>query len=304
MGVEMNFDIGEVLSRAWQIAWKHKVLWIIGILMGFFVSIMFPLMFSPILFPVLMQNSKTDLRSVFVLMVGFFIVLFLFIVALYPMSVLAQTSVTLGVLNANKDDENISVMELMKRSFPFFWRVLGLNLLYAVGMGLTTFIIQAILLLLTIVTLGLAALCMMPLTLLMYPLLFGSIVWMEQAMNGIIVDNMTIEEAVRQGWSSLRNNLPSFTLMALVIYFGIGLVTGALMMPMMIPFFIAPFSFIGHQTNWPILSISILWTVVFIPLFAFISGFSMVFTKSVWVLTYLRFTRSLKLQPLLQKATS
>ena len=27
----MNFNFGEVLSRAWQIVWKHKVLWIFGI---------------------------------------------------------------------------------------------------------------------------------------------------------------------------------------------------------------------------------------------------------------------------------
>jgi hypothetical protein len=298
MGVAMTFDIGEVLSRAWQITWKHKVLWIIGILFGFFVSIMFPLMFSPILFPVLMQNSKIDLSSVLVLMVVYVITFLLYIVVLYPMSVLAQTSVTLGVLNANEDGENLSGVDLLKRSFPFFWRVLGLMLLFAVGMTLINLVIQAFIILLTILTLGLAVLCMMPLTLLMYPLLFGSIVWMEQATNGIIVDHMTIADAARQGWSLIRNNLMPVTLLALVIYFGIGLVTGALIMPMMIPFFIVPFSFMEHQTNWPILSISILWTIAFIPLFAFISGFSMVFTKSAWVLTYLRFTRSPKLQPL------
>ena len=293
----MNFDIGEVLSRAWQITWKHRVLWIIGILMGLFTSIMFPLMFSPFLFPILAQNLKTDVRPLLGIMVGLIIFMLLFILVLYPVSVLAQTSITLGVLNANEDkSDNLSAMDLIKRSRPFFCRVLGIMLLYAVGIGLISLIIQAVLLLLTIVTLGLAALCMMPLTLLMYPLLFGSIVWMEQAMNGIIVDNMTIEDAVKQGWNLLRNNLASFTLMALVIYFGVGLVTGALMMPMMVPFFIVPFSFMEHQTNWPILSISILWTLVFIPLFAFITGFSMIFSKSVWVLTYLRFTRSPKLQ--------
>jgi len=294
----MNFDIGEVLSRAWQITWKHKVLWIIGILFGFFVSIMFPLMFSPILFPVLMQNSKIDLRSILVLMVGYVIFFLLFIVVLYPMSVLAQTSVTLGVLNANEDGENISAIDLLKRSFPFFWRVLGLVLLFAVGMTLINLVIQALILLLTILTLGLAVLCMMPLTLLIYPLLFGSMVWMEQATIGIIVDHMTIAEAARQGWRLLRNNLLPVTLMALVVYFGVGLVTGALMMPMMLPFFIAPFTFMERQTHWPILFLSILWTLAFIPLFAFISGFSMVFTKSAWVLTYLHFTRSPKLQPL------
>src|SRR5512135_2508243 len=30
----MNFNFGEVLSRAWQIIWKHKVLWILGIFAG------------------------------------------------------------------------------------------------------------------------------------------------------------------------------------------------------------------------------------------------------------------------------
>jgi hypothetical protein len=30
-GVKMNFNFGEVLTRAWQIIWKHKVLWIFGV---------------------------------------------------------------------------------------------------------------------------------------------------------------------------------------------------------------------------------------------------------------------------------
>jgi len=298
MGVAMNFDLGEVLSRAWQITWKHKVLWVIGISFSFFVSILFPLMFSPILFPVLMQNSKIDLRPILILMVVYIIVFLLFIVVLYPIHVLVQTSLTLGVLDATENGQNISAIDLLSRSFPFFWRVLGLMLLFAAGTMLINLIIQSFIFLLTILTFGLAALCMMPLTLLMYPLLFGSIVWMEQTTNGIIVDNMTVMEAARQGWSLLRNNLPSFTLMTLLVYFGIGLVTGALMVPMMIPFVLAPFSFMEHQPDWPILSISILWTLVFIPLFAFISGFSMIFTKSAWVLTYLHFTRSLISPPL------
>ena len=55
----MNFDVGEVLSRAGQITWKHRVLWIIGILFGFFVSTMFLLMiFFPFLLPVSIQNSR------------------------------------------------------------------------------------------------------------------------------------------------------------------------------------------------------------------------------------------------------
>src|SRR5215212_5837330 len=112
MGVAMNFDLGEVLSRAWQITWKHKVLWVIGISFSFFVSIMFPLMFSPILFPVLMQNSKIDLRPILILMVVYIIVFLLFIVVLYPIHVLVQTSLTLGVLDATENGQNISAAYL------------------------------------------------------------------------------------------------------------------------------------------------------------------------------------------------
>jgi hypothetical protein len=298
----MNFDVGEVLSRAWQITWKHRVLWIIGILFGFFMSTMFLLMFFPFLLPLLIQNSRMDLMPVFI--VGFIIAFLLFFLALYPISVFAQTSATLGILDANQDTEHFSASELIKKSLPFFWRVLGLMLLFAVGMNLIFFITQAIMFLLTIVTLGIAAICMTPIMFLMYPAFYIAIVWMEQAMNGIIIDNMTVTDAAKQGWNLIRNNFMSIALMALVVYFGIGLVTGILIVPIMIPLFVVPFSFMENEPNWTILSISMLCIAVFMPLFAFISGWSLIFTKSAWVLTYLRLTRGLAAQPILFEATS
>ena len=298
----MNFDVGEVLSRAWQITWKHRVLWIIGILFGFFMSTMFLLMFFPFLLPLLIQNSRMDLMPVFI--VGFIIAFLLFFLVLYPISVFAQTSATLGILDANQDTEHFSASELIKKSLPFFWRVLGLMLLFAVGMNLIFFITQAIMFLLTIVTLGIAAICMTPIMFLMYPAFYIAIVWMEQAMNGIIIDNMTVTDAAKQGWNLIRNNFMSIALMALVVYFGIGLVTGILIVPIMIPLFVVPFSFIENEPNWTILSISMLCIAVFMPLFAFISGWSLIFTKSAWVLTYLRLTRGLAAQPVLFEATS
>ena len=299
----MQFDFSEVLTRAWQITWKHKVLWIIGILFGFFISIMFPLMFSPLLLPMLMQNSKTVLMPGLIIG-GYIIAFLLFMLALYPITVLTQTAVTLGILDVEQDNELFSASELLKRSLPFFWRVLGLMLLFAVGMNLITLIIQTVMFFLTIVTLGLAAICMTPLLFLMYPALYIAIVWMEQAMNGIIVDNMTVMEAARQGWNLVRNNLMSVALMALVIYVGIGFVTGIVMVLMLTPFFIVSISFMENEPNLTILSISLLCTVAFIPLFAFISGWSMILTKSAWVLTYLRLTRGSAAQPVLLEAAS
>ena len=298
----MNFDFGEVLKRAWQITWKNKVLWIIGILFGFFASLMFPVMFLPFLFPLLVQDSRMDLVLPALAVV---IVIFpLFMLVLYPVSVLAQTSLTLGVLNAEQNDERFSARELIKRSLPFFWRVLGMMLLFAAGMTLIMLIIQAVILLFTIVTLGFGAFCIMPLSFLIYPAMYVAIVWMEQSMNGIIIDNMTIMNAARHGWNLVRSNLLSVAVLALIVYFGIGIVTSVVIVPLMIPIFIAPFGFIEQEVNWIIVSISIVGAVAFIPLFAILSGWSMIFTKSTWVLTYLRLTRHLKLQPLPEEAAS
>ena len=298
----MNFDFGEVLKRAWQITWKNKVLWIIGILFGFFASLMFPVMFLPFLFPLLVQDSRMDLVLPALAVV---IVIFpLFMLVLYPVSVLAQTSLTLGVLNAEQNDERFSARELIKRSLPFFWRVLGMMLLFAAGMTLIMLIIQAVILLFTIVTLGFGAFCIMPLSFLIYPAMYVAIVWMEQSMNGIIIDNMTIMNAARHGWNLVRSNLLSVAVLALIVYFGIGIVTSVVIVPLMIPVFIAPVGFIEQEVNWIIVSISIVGAVAFIPLFAILSGWSMIFTKSTWVLTYLRLTRHLKLQPLPEEAAS
>src|SRR6266498_523268 len=156
MGVEMTFDFGEVLSRAWQLTWKHKVLWIIGLVFGVLVSAMFLLLIIPAFLPVLLQNSRTNLTPVILFLAGFGIVFLLFVLALYPISVLTQTSLTLGILDANDGNEPLSVRELVKKSLPFFWRVLGLMVLFAVGVGLINLVIQVVIILLTVVTLGIA----------------------------------------------------------------------------------------------------------------------------------------------------
>jgi hypothetical protein len=93
--------------------------------------------------------------------------------------------------------------------------------------------------------------------------------------------------------------------MAIVIYFGVGMISSIIMMPMMLPLFAIPFGFFDGDINWTILAISLAVEVVFLPLFVLIFGWSFAFTKSAWVLTYLRLTRSHeKTQPELQEAIS
>jgi hypothetical protein len=170
---------------------------------------------------------------------------------------------------------------------------------------LINLVFQAVITLVSIVTFGLGMLCMTPFMLLLYPVMFLSIVWMEQAVNGIIIDKMEIMDAVKQGWHIIRNNLLSIILMMVVIYFGVGMVSGFVMLPMMVPFMVMPISFMEGEPNLTIISISLLCSAVFIPLFVLINGWAMAFTKSAWVLTYLRLTRSTdEPQHVLQETTT
>lgn len=300
----MNFDIGDVLTRAWQISWKNKTLWWFGGIFGLFFALIFPLAMVPaFILPQLSEKSASPFLSIWIVaFVGFFL---LFMLAIYPISTIAQTALTFGVLDAVEDHEKSTLRDLIKKGLPFFWRVLGLMVLYAIAMTLVMFVIEGVFLLLAVFTFGIGMICAMPLFLLMYPAMYLSIVWMEQSMNGIILDNMNVMDAIKQGWSLIRNNLLVVGLLAVVIYFGIGMISGVVMMPFMFPFFMLPFGFMDHGTNWLIISISILFTVILIPVMSILMGWSLVFMKTAWVLTYLRLKGSSnKLQPVWQAATA
>ena len=43
----MNFDFGEVLTRAFQITWKNKILWLFSALPTLVTFLVFPIMYVP-----------------------------------------------------------------------------------------------------------------------------------------------------------------------------------------------------------------------------------------------------------------
>ena len=285
----MNFDLGEVLTQAWQVSWKNKKLWWLGGVLGIVVIAIFPVAFLPMVFPILLRNGNTNvLAALVVAFIAFFIILF---IIMYIVSALTQTAITLGVLQAEKKQE-FSLRELIQNSWPFFWRVTGLMFLYSAVATVFMLIIQAIIFGLVITTLGVGAMCVTPLTLLMYPVIFAAVGWMELSMNGIIIDGMTVMDSVRSGWQIIRKNIFALALVMVVVYFGASMVSTVFVIPMMVPFFVTPFALLEGELNWTIISISLLFSLAFVPLYALVTGWIMTFTKSAWVFTYLRLTRS------------
>ena len=296
----MNLDLGEVLSRTWQITWKHKVLWIYGFLQTLASFLLLPLVFIPA-FALLMSGSLGEFGR-FATEPWFFlifIVAFLvFILALYPLSVLINGALSLGVLRAERGEEKLYFMELIRESLPFFWRLLGLILLFTAGMMLAWFAFSALQMVLSLVTMGLASICMAPLSFLLYPIMFVWYVWMEQSMAAIIVDNMNVIDAAKQGWQIFRENIAAVVVIGLVLYFGISILGMIAIMPMIVPFFALPFAIETQEFSRTILVVAGICATIYLPIFALFQGAMMALMKSGWILTYLRLTRSPRLQPL------
>ena len=296
----MNFDVGEVLSRTWQITWKHKVLWVYGFLQTMASFLLLPLVLIPIFAPLLSgrpgEFQKIVTEPWFLLLFILDFLLFLFV--LYPLSVLVNGALSVGVWRAESGEEKLSFMEMIHESLPFFWRLLGLMLLFTLGMMLVMFAISAVQTVLSVVTLGIASICLAPLSLLTYPAMFVWYVCMEQSMAAIVVDNMNVTDAARQGWQVFRNNIAGVVVIGLVLYFGVSIIGMIAIMPMMVPFFAVPFAIGVEEFNRTILVVAGLCATIYLPFFAIFQGAMITLMKSGWILTYLRLTRSPKLQPL------
>lgn len=296
----MQFDFSEVLTRAWQITWKHKILWAYGFLLTMFGFLFIPLSIIPVFAPDISDRMIDEPWLALILVAGFFV----FILALYPVSVIMNGALTVGVLRAERGEDKLSFMELIRESFPFFWRILGLMLLYGVAMIIAMLAFSALQVILTLVTFGLAAICMVPLSFLTYPVIFIWYACMEQSMTAIVADNMNIMDAAQQGWQIFRKNIGAVAIVGLVLYLGVSFISGFAMLPMLAPFLAIPFALESIELNTNIFLVAVICAAVYGTLFLILQGGILAFMKAGWVLTYLHLTRSLAAQPVLLEAAS
>lgn len=74
---------------------------------------------------------------------------------------------------------------------------------------------------------------------------------------------------------------------------GVGMVSGFVSLPMMIPFFVIPFALIEEIENIRTIIIAAsLCLVVYMPVLTVVQTGALTFLKTGWMLTYLRLTRS------------
>lgn len=212
----MNY--GDLISRAWNIFWKQKVLWL------FYIVCMLPIYvysFASSFITPIGENFSP----------GFFMIGLALVVSIISMLVttFAQTGIIRGIYSSYKDSLQIlTFRDIYDEVLPRYGKVLGFLFLYYLGVvALIGFMVFGLG--------GLAALGAAqesPLSILLIlcwclliPLFIIIGFIFTQTLIALVVDDLSIWDATKRGWEVFRKNLGEVLMINLII-FGISLGVG------------------------------------------------------------------------------
>ncbi len=305
-------DFGEVLTKAWNIIWKFKVLWVFGILAscgqggggGGNSSVRFsggnegnmPSQFRE--FPAAVQMlfdtiQGWQIATIIVGLLLIFVILWLIFLALNS---IGRIGLVQGTVKADAGAETLTFMELFESGKPFFWRILGLNFLAGWALFFLFLLILMPVIGIGALTFGIGFLCLLPVLCLLVPLLWLARVILEQANIAIIVENLSLLEGLKRGWQVFTENIGNMIIMALLLVVGGGIVGFFLAIPLIMA--LAPIllglmaASHGNAPGWAGggLAVAILCSLAYLPVLIVLSGVLQAYINSAWTLTYLRLT--------------
>jgi hypothetical protein len=299
-----KMDFGEVFTKAWKIIWKYKILWLFGIFAGCSSggggggSGSSGAQYSGD-YPYGTYNME-QLDPWLIVMIVLALILLAIIITIIVMAVstVGRIGLIQGTQLADEDDDaQVTFMGLFNSMKPFFWRVLGLNLLIGVGFF---FIIMALVLFIgigSILTLGIGFLCMLPLICVLIPVFWVLTTFVEMANVALVVEDLGIIDGLKRGWDVFRNNLAEMILIGLVLVLGgmfVGLIIAIPMIMTMIPLMMGVVSAIfgdsGALAAGGVI-VSGLCCLAYLPVMIVLGGIIRAYIGSAWTLTFLRLTQ-------------
>lgn len=294
-------DFSEVLTKAWRIVWKHKILWIFGILAGcgtggggggsgarWEQNAPFSQGGSGDMERALQQAGQWISEHWWVVALIILALLILWAVAVF-LGTIGKIGLIRGTFKVDGGAEKLGFGELFRESMPFFWRVFLLTFL----IGLIFLVIFLPLVLFGIVTAGVGFLCLIPLLCVLVPVLWAVGIVVHQANSAIVVEDLRMLDGLKRGWEVFKKNIGPMLLIWVitgVLGFVVGLVIALPMLIIVVPAAIG-FATSGGQLPTAALLVSGLCFVVYLPILIVVQGILSAYIQSVWTLTFLRLTR-------------
>lgn len=309
----MNY--GEILSKAWKTIWKHKILWLFGVLAGCSASGLrgggggggANATVQPgsldFLSPQLQQGLENFVNTIAevpiwvwaVIAITMVLVGFILSILFLMAGTLGQTGVIKGTGLADEADLDappLSLGTVFSAIKPHYWKVFLLNL----GFRLIGFFV--ILAFLVPIILLISCTCCLGLFLLI-PIGWLIDVLLNFTMIAIVEEDKGIFEAISRAWQVVTRNLVNVLVMFLILGVGgliVGLIIGMPLLTIPVPL-VANLLISGGQTITVGLILSILMFVAFIPLLIFLAGVLRAYILASWTLTFRRLTQQGDLAP-------
>ncbi len=300
----MNFDFGRVLTRSWQIIWKHKVLWIFGILAScargggggnsgsggnnrYQTGPNGNIPFTSDQIERGLDQASQFLKENLWIIIAVFLVIVLLSLIFYALGMIGRIGLIKGTYKAETGAESLAFGELWSESMPYFWRIFGLNFL----LGLLVFILVVPFVVLGVVTAGVGFLCLLPLLCILIPVSWALMVIVEQAQAAIVIEDLSLLDGLRRGWEIVKSNIGPMIIMALILGIG-GAIVGVVIAIPVILAVIPPVLGAGalRESMTP-LWIALACCAAYMPVLIFLNGIITAYIQSAWTLTFIQLAK-------------
>ena len=313
-------DFGEILSKAWKTIWKHKILWLFGVLAGCSangsgqVSSSYdiksrssnyqdvPNFLGPDAQHSIERflNSLADIQPWVWVVIGLSVLVLILVVSF--LSLMVGTLGTTGVIkgtgmadSASEEDKPLSFGAIFKGLKPHYWKVLLMILIVNVGGFILVMILLIPLLILTVCTFFLAGILMIPI---------GWFIntWVRFTIIAIIEEDLGIMDAVKRAWGLLTKNLGNVAIIFLILGIGgalVGLVIAVPIILSLLPLIIN-ITVNGVEPVRTTITLTIILFAIAMPVVIFLSGVLRAYILSAWTLTYRRIAAGSELPEILK----
>ena len=290
-------DFSNVLRRAWEITWKHKGLWVLGILAScssnygsgssnFSNTFQYNISggeytqidrwFQSIPEETWIAIGITAL-CVFVLMA----------IVIWVLTAIGNGGLIAGFQMA-ETGETVTLGTAFQQGVSYFWKLLVIQLIP----GLLSLLILGPVIfgmfLCTFLTLGLGIICLLPLLCILVPLGIAIGVYTMLAQIALIVEDLDIATAFQRAWEVFRSNLGEIIVMGLILVVG-GFVVGLILA---IPFILIALPLMtglimGTESSSVVgVSVTVIGGLLYLPILIIASGIIRTFVTGSWTLTY------------------
>lgn len=306
----MNFNYGEILTRAWKITWKFRALWLFGMLASCGqggsnsnnVRNSYDSTSNQIPSEMMRQIEEMGQRmgdwfsaNPWFIYALVFIVLLSIVIQIFIATV-GQIGLVRGAYHADGGVETLRFTSLFTESLRYFWRLIGLALViwlpfFILFVGVTLALIVGLV--------GLGGgnpdsvgagmiLFFIGFCCCLIPFIIALSLYYAQAVRALLIEELGVFESIQHGWRVFTGNLVTLLgvgfilfLIGLVVGVGIALPYFFIVGPLMIDFMN------GNIQSWqPFINAGI-FALIYFPIYWFLSGVIRTYMETAWTLTYL-----------------